>query len=115
MKTTKSGERYNHWHYTKNNKRFYLSHYLPNIEECKFILLKVVEQAIRDYSHLIKFKDSEELYIKWEEAKDFLFDEDYFIQWGNIELSLELITDILELDLDWIRMKAKKLYKEKNG
>ena len=45
-------------HYGKT--KFSLQDYLPNEEECKFILIKVVEQATRDYCSLSSYKTQSE-------------------------------------------------------
>ncbi len=97
--------RYKEWHQA-GSARFYLEDYLPDIEECKFLLLKVVEQAVRDYC---SFADSvePELIDICKEARDFIFDDEYFIEWGGRELNLQIIMDILDVDIDWFRKKTR--------
>jgi hypothetical protein len=115
-------DRYNQYH-TLGDVEFYLDDYEIDYEECCFILLKVVEQAIRDYCLLpwshIPYKQEH-----WETARDFIFDDNYEIDWGNITLSLGNICEILafseqsKIDIDWIRRKTKEKYeteKKKRG
>ncbi len=98
--------RYNEWHQA-GSARFYLENYLPDIEECKFLLLKMVEQAVRDF---VSFADSDEPELKeiCKEARDFLFEDEYFIEWGGRELNLQIIMDILDIDLGWFRKKTRE-------
>lgn len=102
-------QRYNVW-YTVGNATFFLDDYSLDEEEAKFILYKVLEQAVRDYSCLqwadVPFRD-----WHWHTAKDFLFEDGYFIQWGEEELNLEMICELLGLDIEWIRRKSKERYK----
>jgi len=107
-------DRYDKWHQLGDVK-FYLDSYTLNYEEACFVLMKVVEQAIRDYCFLewanIPYKK-----WHWETAKDFIFEDDYFIAWGDLELTLGNICEILAytekscIDVDWIRRKAKEKY-----
>lgn len=98
--------RYDTWH-EAGSARFYLENYLPDIEECKFLLLKMVEQAVRDF---VSFADSDEpeLIEICKEARDFLFEDEYFIEWGGRELNLQIIMDILDIDLEWFRKKTRE-------
>lgn len=107
------GLRYNRW-YDLGNVKFYLEQYLPNIQECRFLLTKVIEQAINDYCNLegSDIPNAEQL---WFDARDFLFDEDYWICWGDLELNLEDICDILDLDVEWIRDSTQKKYRSKRN
>jgi hypothetical protein len=98
--------RYNRYH-TVGQVTFFLDDYSLNIEECKYLLLKIVEQAVRDYCSLqwadVPYRD-----FHWHTAKDFLFDDEYYIQWGELELSLDMIGEVIDLDVDWVRRKAKE-------
>ena len=71
----------------------------------------MLEQTIRDYTNP-NIRDFTNGVPIWEEASDFIFDDEYRIQWGDIELSLENILTFLEIDIDWFRLRAKrKLWK----
>lgn len=89
--------------------------YTLNYEECCFLLLKVVEQAIRDYS-LLEYSNLPYKDFYWQTARDFLFDDDYFLDWGDLKLNLGRICEILNyseksfLDIDWVRRKTKERY-----
>lgn len=99
-------DRYDKW-YEAGSARFYLENYIPDIEECRFLLLKVVEQAVRDF---VSFADSTEpeLIEVCKEAKDFIFDDEYHIDWGGRQVNLQVIMDILDLDLEWFRKKTRQ-------
>ncbi len=104
-------KRYGRWH-DNGGIRFLLESYIPNEQEAKFLLLKVVEQAVSDYCNL-EGSDIPYAQLLWEEARDFIFDDTYWIYWGDLELSFEDILDILEIDVDAVREKASKRYREK--
>lgn len=93
---------------------FVLIDYYPDIEEAKFLMLKVLEQAIRDYISLEKVNIPNSNML-WEQARDFLFEDDYCISWGEMVITLTDLLDILDMDIEWVRMKTKKKYREKNG
>jgi len=93
---------------------FYLKDYLPDGEECRFLLLKVVEQAVRDYLSLARAVFTNEIEI-WHEAKEFIYDNSYLINWGDMVLSLEDILDILDLDASYFRETAQRRYRERYG
>lgn len=86
---------------------------LPEIDECRNILLHVVKQAIDDVQDY-RFKTKLEHVEIYQSAHSFLFDDDYFIDWGDnedgsfTELNLEQICELLNLDIDWIRQKISE-------
>ena len=107
-------ERYNKL-YKVGNAEFFLSDYIPNIEECKFLLLKVVEQAVRD---ILAYKgtDDQELIDRAKEAYEFIFDDEYYIAWGDEEFNLQIILDFLDIDLEWFRDKTRtEMENRENG
>lgn len=107
-------ERYNRWYQDNKGNPYYLPAYTPNIEESRLLLLKVIEQAVRDYLSL-EGVDIPHARVYWESARDFLLDDDTYIIWGNEEFNLEDILDILDLDINWFRERTKKRYKEIYG
>ena len=104
--------RYDTWHQSGDVK-FFLTNYFPDIEECKFLLLKVVEQSVRDY---VSLADSIEpdLQEVCKEARDFIFNDEYYIDWGEKQLNLPMILELLEIDTEWFRGKARKKLLEKD-
>jgi hypothetical protein len=95
--------RYNCWHEIGNHDvKFYLSEYTPDIEECRVLFLKIIEQAKRDLVNLVNTTSPSKKEI-WEEARQFLFEDDYTIDWDDRELTFTEITEILNLDVDWVR------------
>jgi hypothetical protein len=104
--------RYETWHQAGNVK-FFLSDYIPDPEECKFLLLKVVEQSVRDFVSLADSIEPE-LRETCKEARDFIFDDEYYIDWGDKQLNLPMILELLEIDTEWFRDKARKKLLEKD-
>ena len=76
----------------------------PELDECRNILLQVIKQAMDDI-HSFKDKIKPEQVEIFQSAYSFLFDDEHYIQWGDIELNLEQICEIINLDIDWIRQK----------
>lgn len=72
-------------------------------------MLKVLEQAIRDYCSLHESDTTLERET-WESANDFLFDDEYRINWGGLELRTEDFLDIIDLDIHWVRDQVKKKF-----
>jgi hypothetical protein len=106
-------DRYNKT-YLHGDIKFYLTDFMPDEEQCRFLILKVLEQAMRDY---VSFYDSiihKEIAF-WESAEAFLFDDEYYILWGNLELTIEELLDLVNLDIIWVREQAKKKLKERNN
>lgn len=89
--------------------RFQLSNYYPNIEECRFLFMKVIEQAVRDYCALYNAVLPAEVAL-WETAKGFLFEDIYIILWGEQEMNFEDILDVLDVDIDWFREQTIKKF-----
>ena len=103
-------DRYDRQH-TYNKVTFYLADYLPNEEECCYLLMKMIEQTVRDYcslhsSTLQQEKDT------WESARGFIFDDEYRVAWGETALSLESVLDILDIDIHWFREQTTKKFGE---
>lgn len=86
---------------------FYLENFLPDMEECRILMLKVLEQTIRDYITLDPSKSQNDFNV-WDNARSFLFEEDYFFMWGDKEITTETFLDILDLNIKWIRSFALK-------
>jgi hypothetical protein len=106
-------DRYNKT-YTHNGVEFYLSDYILNPEECRYIILKVLDQAIRDYCSLHSSELPNEKFA-FATANAFLFDDEYRIGWGEKEFSTEEFLMFVDLDLEWVREQAKRKFKEKNN
>lgn len=80
-------------------------------DECRYLMLKIIEQAVRDFIVLEHSTAPIDQYF-YETAVDFLFDDEYLIQWGDTEIGLEHMLEFLGLEVDWAREKAL-LAKEK--
>ena len=77
-------------------------------DDCRFLLLKMVEQAVRDYLVLSSSIAPIERY-HFTSAEAFIFDEDYLIKYGEYELALHDILGILNIEADWFRNRVLKL------
>jgi hypothetical protein len=116
----KVDERYDTWHPIDNtNTFFYLADYTPDIEECHVLLLKVIDQAISDLKNFSDLSTQKRQEI-WEEARGFLFDDDYCIDWDDRQLYFADIAALLGLDPHWLRGKiikrlGKSIRRKKNG
>lgn len=100
--------------YLYNEVRFYLSDFIPDMEQSRYLMLKVLDQSMRDYISLYN-SDSPNEQILWEEARDFIYNDDYRIMWGSLELSIEAFLDILDLEIDWVREQTTKKFKHKEN
>jgi hypothetical protein len=81
---------------------------IPTPDECKYLILKVIEQAVRDYLSLEKTNTPiEKLY--YETACEFLFDDDYIVEFGGANKTLRDFLDILDISLDWFRERVMRL------
>lgn len=97
--------------YTYENVTFSLDYYTPTLEQCKYLMLKVIEYAVRDYCSL-ESADLPSEKEAYQLASNFLFDDNYRFMWGDWELSFEDMLDILDLNLDWTR---KQIRRRSNG
>lgn len=84
--------------------------YTVHGDETRIVFLKMIEQAIRDYWNLSKSCVPIEIQF-YETASGFLFDDDYFIKWGDYEITLENILEYLEVDPSWFRTKLIEILK----
>lgn len=82
-----------------------LADYTPNDEECKYIIFRVIYQAVSDYMNLGDAKTEEEIF-NWQSAKDFLFNDEYYLMWGEIEVKSTDLMDLVDIDPEWIRDKV---------
>ena len=97
----KVAERYDR-KYNYGSVEFYLADFIPDQDQCRFLILKVLEQAIRDYTTLQNAKTPNEQNI-WKEARDFIFDDNYIVSWGDLDLRTEEFLDLVDLDIVWVR------------
>jgi len=81
----------------------------PDLQECKIVILHVINQAIKDYQHFREKDKLEDIEI-YESAKGFLFDDEYVFAWGEEDINLRRLCDAIELDLDWLRNQVVKRF-----
>lgn len=94
-------ERYNR-EYEFNGIKFFLSDYTPNEEECKLLITKIFEQAIRDY---LSFKQDTDAFAQ---VRDFLFQDDYIFNWGGKIYTTSDFAGIIDIDIEWLRDQIRK-------
>jgi len=99
--------------YKEGKIEFFLSDFVLDHDEARFIILKVLEQAVRDYCTLYN-AGSQRDQDDWESAKGFLFDDDYTIEWGEWTITSTELLGIVDLDIDWVREQAQKKFEDKN-
>lgn len=87
-----------HW----GDVSFFLEDFRPHEDECKYLLLKILEQSIRDYVNLDGSESSVEKQY-FETARDFLFSDEYVIDFGGSDHNLSSLLDILDIGLEWFR------------
>ena len=87
--------------------------YIPTDEESRFLLLKIVEQAVRDYLSLgaSSAPIDREYY---ETACELLFSNEYTLDYGGKDLTLKDILEVLDIEIDWFRERVLKLKEIKN-
>jgi hypothetical protein len=100
--------------YSHNTVTFYLDSYTPNIEECRFLILKVVEQTVRDFLTLFG-SDLTSEQILWHTAVGFIFDNDYRLHWGELEVAPEDLLAVVDVDMEYFRDKMRERFEEKHG
>ncbi len=98
--------------HTWGNVTFELEYFVPQQDECQFLLMKVVEQSVRDYINL------EHSTIPIEQqyhttATGFIFDDDYRIDCGGLIMSFEDVLSTLNSEVDWFRQKVRRLKETK--
>jgi len=76
----------------------------PNIQECHYLILQVINQAIKDYEHY-KGKPRDEDKAIFHSANAFLFDDEYFFHWGDQEINLDYLCSIISIEIEWLRNK----------
>jgi hypothetical protein len=88
--------------------KFVLEEIRPQEDECRYLLLKMIEQAIRDYVNLGHSLIPVEKQHH-ETAKGFLFDDSYLIEYGEFEVGLSDILDVLGIEIEWFRERISNL------
>lgn len=106
-------DRYNRT-YTYGDVEFYLSDFMPDRDQCRFLILKILEQAMRDYVSLYASEVPSEQQ-SWASAEAFLFEDEYYLMWGDLELSATEFLDLVDLDIAWVREQASKKLKDRSS
>lgn len=80
----------------------------PHLDECRLLILKVIEQAIKDFLNLEYSTAPIEQY-HYQTAVQFLFNKDYYIDWGTKVQTLTELLDQFYIETEWIQDKIKEL------
>lgn len=88
--------------HTLGNVTFELPVIHPDLEQCRLLMLKVIHHAIKDLESCQHATDFSEKRIA-DSARSFLFNNDHHIAWGDLQLNLNDMLDILDIDIDWLR------------
>lgn len=83
-----------------------------NIDECKYLILKMIEQTVRDFINLEHSSVPIEIQY-YESACQFLFDDEYYIDYGGTDKNLENLLDILDINIKWFRERVVKIKNSK--
>lgn len=71
------------------------------------IIGKVINQVKIDYLNLDKSNDPRDLEA-WKIARDFIFDDEYCVDWGGEEKTVEELLAIKGIELEYFRMKMRQ-------
>jgi hypothetical protein len=86
---------------------------IPTDEESRYLILKIIEQAVRDFVTLRTASAPIEIEY-FETACEFIFDDEYAIDYGGIDMTLKQLLGILDIDILWFRERVLRLLEEKN-
>ena len=86
----------------------YLPPFLVNVDEAHELIARVFYQAIADYlmTNHTKLTTLTTIYDV-RQATDFLFDDNYVVDWGGRNCSPEELLQVIGLDLKYLREKLK--------
>lgn len=102
--------RYDRW-YEEGQAQYYLENLELSSKEARFLVAKILEQAIKDYIAYHKSEDEQEKEA-WATAQGFIFDPEYLVSWGDIELSPGNLLDMIDIDIDWVREQTRRKFKK---
>lgn len=94
--------------HTWGDVSFFLQDFHPHEDECKYLLLKILEQSIRDYVNLDRADSTVEKQY-FETAREFLFNDEYWIDYGGVDFNLQSVLDVLDIGIEWFREHVENL------
>ena len=104
----KRSKRYNKWYKIPElGIKFYLKDDPIYPDEARRALLFMILKAKQDLINFYGTSNSQKQ-IDFQTAFHFLFDDTYYIQWGDIELSFTDICNIVGYEVKWCRQKLLK-------
>jgi hypothetical protein len=95
-------------------KEIFVDPVLPTIEQAPMVVLKVIEQAIKDCVVMYgerRFDGNP----TWLTAYDFIFDDEFLVEWGEILISPEEMMSLVGLNIEYMREMVRKKMLEKVG
>jgi hypothetical protein len=106
--------RYHRW-YEEGNVKYYLEDLELSVQDCKIIILKILEQAVKDYIAFDQSTEEQER-IAYQTAQAFLFDPSYTLDWGSPEpITSTHLLELIDIDIDWVREQTRKKFFEEKG
>ena len=81
--------------------------YTIHLDECRALISKMIEYAVRDYMSFGKSQIPKEKELHMF-AEAFLFDDSYRVDWGGNEKSLQDLLEIIDVEVEWFRDQIKK-------
>lgn len=87
--------------------------YTIELDECRALICKMIEYAVRDYVSFMhsKLPKEQELFLF---AEAFIYDDSYRVDWGGEEKSLQDFLEIIGTEVEWFRDQVTKQCKKLN-
>ena len=92
---------------SKKKKKIIVNRVTPDEQECRLIILHVINQATKDYENF-RGKTTEEEIELFNSAAGFLFNDEYTVDWGEETVTVRKLCDHIGIDIDWLRNNIGK-------
>lgn len=79
--------------------------------KCKALMLAIIDRSILDLQgkgFKQSLEDKKQLRIRQEEAFNFLFEDDIYISWGDIDISFSDMCEYVGLNVTYARAQLEK-------
>jgi len=80
-------------------------------EDTKRLILAIILQAKLDYLYTGKQKD---LVERQENAEEFIYNDEYKLLWGDLELSARDFFYLVDIEIDYFRRVCSESYKNRH-
>lgn len=81
---------------------------LPHTDEARMIIVKIIEQSVRDYLGFQKSRVPIERF-HFRTAYGFLFENVYIIDYGEVEVLATTLMQVINVDPTWLRERVLKM------